>query len=187
MQLAQMEKMGGIGGLMGMLPGMGQIKKQVEGANLDEKMFKRQRAIISSMTPQERKNPDLLKNSRKKRIAAGSGVDVSEINKLLKMHRTMADMMKAMGSGKRGIGQALGSMFGLGGGMPGMPGGMKLPPGMPEPTPEQIEEIQKQFGGKLPPMPPGLGGGMPKLPGLPGLGGPKLPGLGGGLPFGKKK
>ncbi len=105
MQLAQMEKMGGIGGLMGMLPGMGQIKKQVEGANLDEKMFKRQRAIISSMTPQERKNPDLLKNSRKKRIAAGSGVDVSEINKLLKMHRTMADMMKAMGSGKRGIGQ----------------------------------------------------------------------------------
>ncbi len=73
MQLAQMERMGGIGGLMGMLPGMGQIKKQVEGANLDEKMFKRQRAIISSMTPQERKNPDLLKNSRKKRIAAGRG------------------------------------------------------------------------------------------------------------------
>ncbi|MGT2485803.1 signal recognition particle protein [Methylobacterium oryzae CBMB20] len=187
MQLAQMEKMGGIGGLMGMLPGMGQIKKQVEGANLDEKMFKRQRAIISSMTPQERKNPDLLKNSRKKRIAAGSGVDVSEINKLLKMHRTMADMMKAMGSGKRGIGQALGSMFGLGGG--GMGGGMPgLPPGMPEPTPEQIAQLEKQFGGKLPPMPPGLGGGggMPKLPGLPGLGGPKLPGLGGFLP-GKKK
>ncbi len=178
MQLGQMEKMGGIGGLMGMLPGMGAIKKQVEGANLDEKMFRRQRAIISSMTPQERKNPDLLKNSRKKRIAAGAGVDVSEINKLLKMHRTMADMMKAMGSGKRGIGQALGSMFGLGGGgMGGMGGGMPgLPPGMPEPTPEQIAQIEKQFGGKLPPMPPGLGGGggMPKLPGLPGLGGPKL-------------
>ncbi|RUP19709.1 MAG: signal recognition particle protein, partial [Methylobacterium sp.] len=154
--------------------------------NLDEKMFKRQRAIISSMTPQERKNPDLLKNSRKKRIAAGSGVDVSEINKLLKMHRTMADMMKAMGQGKRGIGQALGSMFGLGGG--GMGGGMPgLPPGMPEPTPEQIAQLEKQFGGKLPPMPPGLGGGgMPKLPGLPGLGGPKLPGLGGFMP-GKKK
>ena len=171
MQLGQMEKMGGIGGLMGMLPGMGAIKKQVEGANLDEKMFRRQRAIISSMTPQERKNPDLLKNSRKKRIAAGSGVDVSEINKLLKMHRTMADMMKAMGSGKRGIGQALGSMFGLGGGG-GMGGGMPgLPPGMPEPTPEQIAQIEKQFGGKLPPMPPGLGGGgMPKMPGLPGPG-----------------
>jgi len=189
MQLAQMEKMGGIGGLMGMLPGMGAIKKQVEGANLDEKMFKRQRAIISSMTPQERKNPDLLKNSRKKRVAAGSGVDVSEINKLLKMHRTMADMMKAMGQGKRGIGQALGSMFGLGGGGMGGMGGMPgLPPGMPEPTPEQIAQLEKQFGGKLPPMPPGLGGGggMPKLPGLPGLGGPKLPGLGGFMP-GKKK
>ena len=116
MQLAQMEKMGGIGGLMGMLPGMGAMKKQVEGANLDENMFKRQRAIISSMTAQERKNPDILKNSRKKRIAAGSGTKVEELNKLLKMHRTMADMMKAMGSGKRGIGQALGSMFGLGGG-----------------------------------------------------------------------
>ena len=137
------------------------------------------------MTAQERKNPDLLKNSRKKRIAAGSGVKVEEINKLLKMHRTMADMMKSMGSGKRGIGQALGNMFGLGGGMPGgLPGGMKLPPGMPEPTPEQIAEIEKQFGGKLPPMPAGLGGG--KMPGLPGLGGPKMPGLGGFLP-GKKK
>jgi len=192
MQLGQMEKMGGIGGLMGMLPGMGQIKKQVEGANLDERMFKRQRAIISSMTPGERRNPDLLKNSRKKRIAAGAGVKVEEINKLLKMHRTMADMMKAMGSGKRGIGQALGSMFGLGGGgMPGMGGGMGggmpgLPPGMPEPSPEQIAALEKQFGGKLPPMPPGLGGGMPKMPGLPGLGGAKLPGLGGFLP-GKKK
>ena len=187
MQLAQMEKMGGIGGLMGMLPGMGAMKKQVEGANLDENMFKRQRAIISSMTAQERKNPDILKNSRKKRIAAGSGTKVEELNKLLKMHRTMADMMKAMGSGKRGIGQALGSMFGLGGGggMGGMPG---LPPGMPEPTPEQIEAMQKQLGGKLPPMPPGFGGG--KMPGLPGLGGPRgpggLPGLG-GFPFGKKK
>jgi signal recognition particle subunit SRP54 len=186
MQLAQMEKMGGIGGLMGMLPGMGQMKKQVENANLDENMFKRQRAIISSMTAQERKNPDILKNSRKKRIAAGSGTKVEELNKLLKMHRTMADMMKAMGSGKRGIGQALGSMFGMGGGggMGGMPG---LPPGMAEPTPEMIADMQKQLGGKLPPMPPGLGG---KMPGLPGLGGPKgpggLPGLG-GFPFGKKK
>jgi signal recognition particle subunit SRP54 len=165
-----------------MLPGMGQIKKQVENANLDEKMFARQRAIISSMTPQERKNPDLLKNSRKKRIAAGSGTKVEELNKLLKMHRTMADMMKAMGSGKRGIGQALGSMFGMGGmgGGGGMPG---LPPGMPEPTPEMIADMQKQFGGKLPPMPPGLGA---KMPGLPGLGGRGLPGLGGFMP-GKKK
>ncbi|MEH3148125.1 MAG: signal recognition particle protein [Methylobacterium frigidaeris] len=191
MQLAQMEKMGGIGGLMGMLPGMGQIKKQVEGANLDEKMFKRQRAIISSMTPGERKNPDLLKASRKKRVARGAGVDVAEINKLLKMHRTMADMMKAMGQGKRGIGQALGNMFGLGGGGLGQMGKMMgggMPGGMPEPTPEQIAALEKQFGGKLPPMPPNLGA-PGKMPSLPGLGGGKLPGLPGlgGLPFGKKK
>ncbi len=166
MQLAQMEKMGGIGGLMGMLPGMGQIKKQVEGANLDEKMFKRQRAIISSMTPEERRNPDVLKASRKKRVAKGAGVDVSEINKLLKMHRTMADMMKAMGSGKRGIGQALGSMFGLGGGgMGGMGGLGKMMGGMPQPTPEMLAELQKSLppGTSLPPMPPGFGG--PKAPG----------------------
>ena len=188
MQLGQMEKMGGIGGLMGMLPGMAQMKKQVEGANLDEKMFRRQRAIISSMTPEERRNPDILKASRKKRIAKGSGVDVAEINKLLKMHRTMADMMKAMGSGKRGIGQALGNMFGLGGGGLGQMGKM-MGGGMPEPTPEQIAALEKQFGGKLPPMPQGLGGGPGKLPGLPGLGGGKMPGLPGlgGLPFGKKK
>ncbi len=101
------------------------------------------------------------------------GVDVSEINKLLKMHRTMADMMKAMGSGKRGIGQALGSMFGLGGG--GMPVGCPPAAGDAGADPEQIEEMEKQFGGKLPPMPPGLGGGMPKLPGLPGLGGRSSP------------
>ncbi|GJD98166.1 MULTISPECIES: signal recognition particle protein [Methylobacterium] len=188
MQLGQMEKMGGIGGLMGMLPGMAQMKKQVEGANLDEKMFRRQRAIISSMTPEERRNPDILKASRKKRIAKGSGVDVAEINKLLKMHRTMADMMKAMGSGKRGIGQALGNMFGLGGGGLGQMGKM-MGGGMPEPTPEQIAALEKQFGGKLPPMPQGLGGAPGKLPGLPGLGGGKMPGLPGlgGLPFGKKK
>ncbi|KMO21654.1 signal recognition particle protein [Methylobacterium indicum] len=210
MQLAQMEKMGGIGGLMGMLPGMGQIKKQVEGANLDEKMFKRQRAIISSMTPEERRNPDVLKASRKKRVAKGAGVDVSEINKLLKMHRTMADMMKAMGSGKRGIGQALGSMFGLGGGgMGGAMGGLgkMMGGGMPQPTPEMLAELQKALppGTSLPPMPPGLGGpkasgpagklpagpagkAPPAAPGLPGLGAklPGLPGLG-GLPFGKKK
>jgi signal recognition particle subunit SRP54 len=181
MQLGQMEKMGGVGGLMGMLPGMGAMKKQLEGANIDEKVFARQRAIISSMTRAERKNPDILKASRKKRVAAGSGTKVEEINKLLKMHRTMADMMKAMNTGKGGLGKALGSMFGLGGG--GMPGGMpKLPPGMPEPTPEMLADLERQMGGKLPALPPGLG----KMPGLPGLGGPKLPGLG-GFPFGKKK
>jgi len=187
-QLSQMEKLGGVGGLLGMLPGVGKMKAQLENANLDERIIKRQRAIIDSMTPSERRNPDILKASRKKRIAAGAGAKVEEINKLLKMHRQMADMMKAMGGGgKRGLGAALGNMFGLGG-------------GMPQPTPEQIAALQKQKGGAglppgfpggggLPPLPPGLGGGA-KGPALPGLGGPKLPGglpgLG-GFPFGGKR
>src|SRR3954452_7880536 len=181
-QLSQMEKLGGVGGLLGMLPGVAKMKAQLENANLDEKIIKRQRAIIDSMTPQERRTPDILKASRKKRIAAGSGAMVEEVNKLLKMHRQMADMMKAMGGGgKRGLGGALGNLFGLGG-------------GMPQPTPEQIAALQKQMGGAgLPPglpsgggLPPGLGGGRKGA--LPGLGGPKLPGLG-GFPFGggKKK
>jgi signal recognition particle subunit SRP54 len=185
-QLSQMEKIGGIGGMMGMLPGIGKMKAQLANANIDDKIIKRQRAIIDSMTAKERRNPDLLKASRKKRIAAGSGTKVEEVNKLLKMHRQMADVMKMMG-GRKGKGMAgqLGRMFGLGGGAGG---------GMPEPTPEQIEALQKQMGGKLPDFPGGAGG-LPSLPkglggglGLPGLGGPKIPGMPGmGFPFGGKK
>jgi signal recognition particle subunit SRP54 len=188
-QLAQIEKLGGMGGIMGMLPGVAKMKEQLAGANLDDKFVKRQRAIISSMTPQERRNPDILKASRKKRIAAGSGVTVEYVNRLLKQHRQMADMMKAMGGagGKRGgmMGK-LGQMMGLGG-------------GMPMPTPEQIEAMQKQLGGAglppdLPPGPPGIPvapppGAFNLPPQFPGLGGGgKLPGLGGGFnPFGGKK
>ena len=190
-QLTQIEKLGGMGGIMGMLPGVAKMKDQLASANLDDKFVKRQRAIISSMTPQERRNPDILKASRKKRIAAGSGVTVEYVNRLLKQHRQMADMMKAMGGagGKRGgmMGK-IGQMMGLGG-------------GMPMPTPEQIEAMQKQFGGAgLPPGDPGAGGppGIPSAPPpgafnlppqFPGLGGGgKLPGLGGGFnPFGGKK
>ena len=181
-QLAQMEKLGGLGGLMGMLPGVAKMKSQLESANLDDRVIRRQRAIIDSMTPAERRNPDILKASRKKRIASGAGAKVEEINKLLKMHRQMADVMKMMGGGKgKGMAGALGKMFGIGGGG-----------GMPQPTPEQIEALQKQMGGKLPDFPGGAGGlpPMPKgVPGLPGLGGPKIPGLPGigGFPFGKKK
>ena len=101
-QLTQMQSMGGIGGLMGMLPGVAKMKNQIAAANLDENVLKRQIAIINSMTPQERRNPDILKASRKKRIAAGSGTTPEAINKLLKMHRGMADMMKVMGGAKRG-------------------------------------------------------------------------------------
>ena len=96
-QLAQMEKIGGLGGIMGMLPGIAKMKDQINSANLDDRMIKRQRAIISSMTREERRNPDVLKASRKKRIAAGSGTRVEDVNRLLKLHRQMADMMKAMG------------------------------------------------------------------------------------------
>jgi signal recognition particle subunit SRP54 len=192
-QLKQMETMGGIGGVMGMLPGIARMKQQMASANLDERVIKRQIAIIDSMTPAERRDPELLKASRKRRIAAGSGATPEAINKLLKMHRGMADMMKMMGKQKGGLLGKMGQMFGIGGG--GMP---DLDPS--KMTPEQIEQIKKLSGGQmppgfgggkgLPPMPPGLGGGMPKLPGLgnPGLPGPKggLPGLGFN-PFGGKK
>ena len=178
-QLAQIQKLGGMGGIMGMLPGMAKIKDQISAAHLDEKMIARQRAIISSMTPRERRNPDLLKASRKKRIAAGAGVNVEMVNRLLKQHRGMADMMKSMGgAGKRGIMGKLGQMMGAGG-------------NMPQPTPEQIEAMQKQLGGgapsSIPELPPPGAFNLPAQ--FPGLGGGlKLPGLGGAFnPFGGKK
>jgi signal recognition particle subunit SRP54 len=180
-QLTQMQGMGGLSGLMSMLPGVAKMKNQLAAANLDEGVIKRQIAIIDSMTPRERRNPDILKASRKKRIAAGSGTTPEAINKLLKMHRSMADMMKAMGGAKRGPLAGLAKAMGMGAGMP---------------TPQQMAEMAKQMpGGQLPPGMPGAGGlppTMPKLPpnmpGLPGLGG-KFPGLPGGLPpgLGKKK
>jgi signal recognition particle subunit SRP54 len=146
-QLEQMLKMGGMQGIMGMLPGMGKMSKQMEGAGFDDKVIRRQIGIIRSMTKKERRQPELLAASRKKRVAAGAGVEVSEINRLLKMHRQMADMMKKMGQmGKKGLMRgALSQMMGKGGidpaalagqgglppGFPGMPGaGMKLPPGL---------------------------------------------------------
>jgi signal recognition particle subunit SRP54 len=188
-QLEQMSRMGGIGGLMGMLPGIAKMKNQIANANLDDKLLKRQKAIIDSMTPRERRNPDVLKASRKKRIAAGSGTKVEEINRLLKMHRTMADMMKAMGGAKRGPMAGLANMLGFGGGMPSaeemaklaekIPGG--LPGGFPGGAPGSPAGL---------PQPPGLAGLPPKFPGaagLPGLGGGKLPGLGGFPGLGKKK
>ena len=182
-QLRQMQKMGGMGGLMGMMPGMARAKDQMAAAGLDDKMFGRQLAIISSMTPKERASPEILKHSRKKRIAAGSGTNAAEINKLLKMHRQMADMMKSM-KGKKGGGMMGKLMGGLG--LPG--GGMGMPGGMPDPSQmseKDLKKLQKQAEQ--------LGLGAPGAPGggLPGLGGPKLPGLGGpslpGLPKGPKK
>jgi signal recognition particle subunit SRP54 len=117
-QLQQMSKMGGMKGVLGMLPGMGKMKGAMK-AGMDDKVFKRQEAIISSMTLLERRKPQVISASRKKRIASGSGTSVPEVNKLLKMHMQMAKMMKKM------------SQMGKGGRMPGLPGGMggALPPG----------------------------------------------------------
>jgi signal recognition particle subunit SRP54 len=183
-QLKQLQKLGGMGGVMNMLPGMGKIKKQVEGMDLDNKLLKRQMAIISSMTPYERRNPKTMDAKRKKRVAAGSGTKVEEINRLLKMHIQMAGMMKQMGQGKGLFGKMMGK---------GAPDAAELEKmqaelaGLdPNALPEDLKDMMK--GGSLPSMPglPGLGAGK-----LPGLG--SLPGLGGsspfkGLPgFGKKK
>jgi signal recognition particle subunit SRP54 len=179
-QLLQMQQMGGMSGLMGMLPGVAKMKNQLASANLDERVLKRQVAAIDSMTMQERRHPDILKASRKKRIAAGSGIKVEDVNRMLKMHRTMADVMKAMGGGKRGPMAGIANMLGLGSGMP---------------SPEQMAKLAEKLPGGLPPgapgAPPGLPPTMPGLPGLPpkfpGLGPPKLPGLGGYPGPGKKK
>ena len=174
-QLAQVEKIGGLGGIMHLLPGVAKMKDQIAKANLDDGLIRRQRAIILSMTPQERRNPDLLKASRKKRIAAGSGMKVEDINKLLKQHRQMADLMKSFGGGKRGglMGKAA-QMMGLG------------PKGMEMPSQEELQKLQEKLGGA-----PGAPG-IPAAPPADLLAKPNLPGLGGGLlsglnPFGKKK
>jgi len=103
-QLRQIEKMGSITSIIGMMPGMGQMKKQLESANIDKAVFTRQRAIISSMTKKERLRPEIIKASRKKRIAAGSGVQVSDVNKLLKQFDDLSDMMKKIGKmGQKGL------------------------------------------------------------------------------------
>ncbi len=174
-QLNQMAAMGGMSGLLGMMPGVAKMKNQITNAGLDDKLLKRQMAIIDSMTPRERRNPDLLKASRKKRIAAGSGTTPEAINKLLKMHRGMADMMKAMGSGKRGPMAGLAQAMGFGSAMP---------------TPEQMAELAKKMPGGVPGaggLPPTMPKLPPNIPGLPGLGSGKFPGLPSLPGLGKKK
>ncbi|HYD45322.1 MAG TPA: signal recognition particle protein, partial [Phenylobacterium sp.] len=166
-QLDQMQKMGGMEGVMGLLPGVQKVKAQMAEANVSDKMLLRQRAIINSMTKAERKKPDLLQASRKRRIAAGAGVEVAEVNRLLKQHRQMADAMKMMtrngGAGFARMAQALG----LGGGMNPL---KALGGGKPDPA--ALEAAAKELQGKL----PGLGGpGGPAAPKLPGLGGGGLP------------
>ncbi|HEY0649285.1 MAG TPA: signal recognition particle protein, partial [Phenylobacterium sp.] len=142
------------------LPGVQKMKRQIAESGLNDKMFDRQVAIISSMTKAERKKPDILQASRKRRIAAGSGVDVAEVNRLLKQHRQMADAFKALSkNGGKGFGQ-MAKMLGGGGGLD--MGKIAQMTGQPAPSPEQMEEMAE------------------KLKGLGGPGGMKLPGLGGG-------
>lgn len=116
-QFKQVEKMGDLKGILGMMPGIGKMAAQLKDAKIDNKAVGRQKAIIQAMTPAERKNPDLIKASRKKRIAAGAGVAIQDVNKLLKQHQQMADVMKKVGKlGQKGL-----MRHGLGG---------LLPPGM---------------------------------------------------------
>jgi signal recognition particle subunit SRP54 len=153
-QFEQMLSLGGMSGVMGMMPGMNKMQKQLEASGMDDKVIKRQIAVIQSMTKTERRKPDLLQASRKKRIARGAGVEVQDVNKLLKMHRQMADMMKKVGKmGKKGLMRGgLGALMGGRGGQPAMPG----VPGM-------------GGGGGAPSAPPpgfpGMGAGMGGLPG----------------------
>ncbi len=161
-QFKQMQRMGGLGGIMGLLPGAKKAKDALAASGMDDKVLKRQEAIISSMTKQERKKPAVLNASRRKRIAAGSGTTVQEVNRVLKMHKQMAGMMKKM-SKKGGMKQMMAGLNQAGispQDVAGM-GGQQLPP-----------------GGL-----PGLGGtpmGGPLQPnGLPGLGGGSLSGTGG--------
>ncbi len=150
-QLRQLKKMGGMQSILGMLPGMGKMKKQMAGMEMDDSVFKHQEAIISSMTQIERAKPALIKASRKKRIAAGSGTGVPQVNQLLKMHKQMAAMMKKMGrGGRKGMMSALGGM-GSGGMPPGMGGGI---------DPNALKELG---GGGLPGF-PGPASGLPDLP-----------------------
>jgi signal recognition particle subunit SRP54 len=138
-QLLQVERMGGMGGIMGMLPGVQKMKKQIAESGVTDTSLRRQRAIIGSMTRKERQKPEILQASRKRRIAAGAGVEVADVNRLLKQHRQMQDAVKMMAKdGGKGFARMAG-MFGAGAPAPPVAG----------------------FGGKPAAPLPGLGGGLP--------------------------
>ncbi len=125
-QLRQIQKLGSLGNIMGMIPGLSKFKNQIADAGIGDNLIKKQEAIILSMTKTERKNPDIIKASRKKRIAAGSGVEVHDVNKLLKQYQQMASMMKQIGKG---------------GGLANLSSMMKNTP---------LEKFSKGFGSKFP-------------------------------------
>lgn len=127
-QINQINRMGSISGILGMLPGMGKIKDMLGDKEIDTSIFKRHKAIISSMTKQERKTPGIIKASRKKRIASGSGTTVQEVNRLLKQFDDMSTMMKRIS--KMGLGGLMRGMGGAGG-LADMMKGMGKPGGRP--------------------------------------------------------
>ena len=144
-QLQQMQKMGGLGGIMGLLPGAKKAKAALDASGMDDKVIARQAAIISSMTRAERAKPALLNASRRKRIAAGAGVEVQDVNRVLKMHKQMAGMMKKMSKGgMRGMMNMMGQAGVSPADLAKMGGGAAMPGGMPG------------------------AGGMPNIPGLTG-------------------
>ena len=152
-QLRQMQNMGGLGALAGMMPGMKKAKAAMAQSGMDDKVLLHMDAIIGSMTPKEREKPELLNAKRKIRVAKGSGTQVQDVNKLLKMHQEMAKAMKQIK--KMGGLKGLGALFGKGGLGAAMPG------------------LDQQMGpGGL----GGMGGGMGGMGGLPGLGSGGLPG-----------
>ncbi|MDC3234945.1 signal recognition particle protein [Candidatus Puniceispirillum sp.] len=166
-QIRQLQKMGGFGGLMGMLPGIGKMQKQIAAAGIDDSMIKRQEAIILSMTKKERISVGLLNASRRKRIAAGSGTSVQEVNRLVKQYQDMARMMKKLG-GKTGAAAMKAMLGGTGIGAAGMGNTGGVP---------DLSVLSRGLG-------KGLGGGVAQ-----GLGSGLangLPGLG-GKPAGKKR
>jgi signal recognition particle subunit SRP54 len=141
-QLGQLLQIGGLKGVMGMLPGVQKLKGQISEAQLDDRQIRRLIGMIRSMTPAERAKPDLINGARRRRIAKGSGVEVAEVNRLLKMHRNMSDMAKAMGKGK-------------------LPFPM---PGAGMPRPDLLKPLGS--GPQLPGInPQGAPGGLPGLPG----------------------
>ena len=166
-QIRQLQKMGGFGGLMGMLPGIAKMQKQIAAAGIDDGMIKRQEAIILSMTKKERISVGLLNASRRKRIAAGSGTSVQEVNRLVKQYQDMARMMKKLGS-KTGAAAMKAMLGGAGMGASGIGNAGAMP---------DLGALSRGLG-------TGLGGGVAQ-----GLGNSLangLPGLG-GKPVGKKK
>ncbi len=159
-QLRQMKKMGGLSGMMGFMPGMGKIKGLMENSKIDDSVLNRQEAIILSMTKQERQKPDTLNASRRKRIAAGSGTSVQDVNRVLKQFQDMQTMMKRMQKmGGKNFMRSMGGLFGGGGA-----GEME----------QMAKNMQQQMGGgdsilganpfdKDGPLSGGTGGGFPLL------------------------